>query len=146
MAGGAGVVKTYAAKEVTISCDNHLCTGLADDSFVSIEPGGDGITYKYGCDGEIARAVSPNNTYVVKITVLQPSDSNTFFQGKFNQDQATGDAIFPIMIKDLRNGLVLQAAQAWVTKPAARVRGKETNNNEWVIQTGEATLNEELWS
>ncbi len=60
MAGGPGVVKTYAAKEVTISCGSHLCTGVADDSFVSIEPGGDGITYKYGCDGEIARAVSPN--------------------------------------------------------------------------------------
>lgn len=142
MAGGAGVVKTYAAKEVSISCGNHLVTGLADDSFVSIEPAGDGITMKYGCDGEIARSVSPNNTYLVKITVLQPSDSNTFFQSNFNRDQAKGDAIFPILVKDLRNGLVFQADQAWVTKPANRVRGKESNNNEWEIQTGEATLNE----
>ena len=142
MAGGAGVVKTYAAKEVKISCGNHLVTGLADDSFVSIEAAGDGVTMKYGCDGEIARAVSPNNTFLVKITVLQPSDSNTFFQSNFNRDQAKGDAIFPIMVKDLRNGLLFQADQAWVTKPASRVRGKDTNNNEWEIQTGEATLNE----
>lgn len=50
--------------------------------------------------------------------------------------------MFPILIKDLRGGLVLQADQAWVTKPASRVRGKETNNNEWEIQTGVATLTE----
>lgn len=65
-----GQVKTYNAKEVTIACGSHLVTGLADDSFVSMESGGDGITYKYGCDGEIARAVSPNNTLLIKVTLL----------------------------------------------------------------------------
>ena len=42
----ASIVKTYAAKEVTISLGRHLASGVADDSFVSIEPAGDGITYK----------------------------------------------------------------------------------------------------
>lgn len=137
------MVKTYNAKEVTISCGSHMVTGLADDSFVSIESGGDGITYKYGCDGEIARAVSPNNTYVIKIALLQTSDSNSFFQRQHNIDMSVGgDGMFPIMIKDLRGGLLCQADQAWVTKPAGRGRGKETTNNEWEIQTGEATLEE----
>ena len=137
------MVKTYNAKEVTISCGSHMVTGLADDSFVSIESGGDGITYKYGCDGEIARAVSPNNTYVIKIALLQTSDSNSFFQRQHNIDMSIGgDGMFPIMIKDLRGGLLCQADQAWVTKPAGRGRGKETTNNEWEIQTGEATLEE----
>lgn len=137
------MVKTYNAKEVTISCGSHMVTGLADDSFVSIESGGDGITYKYGCDGEIARAVSPNNTFLIKIALLQTSDSNSFFQRQHNIDMsAGGDGTFPIMIKDLRGGLLCQADQAWVTKPAGRGRGKETTNNEWEIQTGEATLEE----
>jgi len=137
-----GQVKTYAAREVTISCGIHLVTGLADDSFVSIEPGGDGITMKHGCDGEIARAVSPNNTYIIKITLLQTSDSNSFFQNQFNMDEKTGEGMFPILVKDLKGGLLCQADQAWVTKPASRTRGKDTNNNEWDIQTGEATLDE----
>lgn len=137
------MVKTYNAKEVTISCGSHLVTGLADDSFVSIESGGDGITYKYGCDGEIARAVSPNNTYIIKIALLQTSDSNSYFQKQHNIDMSPGgDGTFPIMVKDLRGGLLCQAEQAWVTKPAGRGRGKETTNNEWEIQTGEATLEE----
>ena len=138
-----GQVKTYNAKEVTIACGSHLVTGLADDSFVSMESGGDGITYKYGCDGEIARAVSPNNTYVIKVTLLQTSDSNSFFQKQHNIDMSPGgDGTFPIMVKDMRGGLLAQADQAWVTKPATRVRGKESNNNEWEIQTGEATMEE----
>lgn len=137
------MVKTYNAREVIITCGSHLVTGLADDSFVSIESGGDGITYKYGCDGEIARAVSPNNTFLVKIALLQTSDSNTFFQNQHNIDMSVGgDGMFPLMIKDLRGGMLLQADQAWVTKPASRSRGKETNNNEWEVQTGEATLTE----
>ena len=137
------MVKTYNAKEIIVSCGSHMVTGLADDSFVSIESGGDGITYKYGCDGEIARAVSPNNTFLIKIALLQTSDSNTFFQNQHNIDMSVGgDGMFPIMIKDLRGGLLLQADQSWVTKPAGRTRGKETNNNEREIQTGEATLTE----
>ena len=138
-----GQVKTYNAKEVTIACGSHLVTGLADDSFVSMESGGDWITYKYGCDGEIARAVSPNNTLLIKVTLLQTSDSNSFFQKQHNIDMSPGgDGTFPIMVKDMRGGLLAQADQAWVTKPATRVRGKESNNNEWEIQTGEATMEE----
>ena len=97
-----GIVKTYAAKEVTISMGRHMASGVADDSFVSIEPAGDGITYKYGCDGEIARAVSPNDTYIVKLTTLQTSDTNSFLQNQFNIDMAsqTANALFPISSTD----------------------------------------------
>ena len=79
----------------------------------------------------------------IKVTLLQTSDSNSFFQKQHNIDMSPGgDGTFPIMVKDMRGGLLAQADQAWVTKPATRVRGKESNNNEWEIQTGEATMEE----
>ena len=59
-------IKTYNPKEVVISAGPHIVTGIADDSFVTIEANGDGITKKVGCDGEIVRAVSPDGTYKVK--------------------------------------------------------------------------------
>ena len=46
-------IKTYNPKEVIVTCGTHIVTGYADDSFISIEPNGDGITKKTGCDGEI---------------------------------------------------------------------------------------------
>ena len=41
-------VRTYNPKEVVIACGSHIVTGIADDSFISIEANGDGITKKVG--------------------------------------------------------------------------------------------------
>lgn len=135
-------IKTYNPKEVVISAGPHIVTGIADDSFVTIEANGDGITKKVGCDGEIVRVVSPDGTYKVKIALLQTSDSNTYFSQKVDQDRETGDGMFPLLIKDLKGGLVFSTEAAWCTKKAAVTRGKESNNREWEIETGEATLEE----
>lgn len=138
----AGKVKTYNPKEVTIACGNHIVTGIADDSFVSIEANGEGITKKVGCDGEIVRAVSPDNTYKVKISLLQTSDSNAFFSNMVDVDRETGEGMFPVLIKDLKGGLVFSTEAAWVIKKSSVTRGKADNNREWEIDTGDATLSE----
>ena len=50
------MVKTYNSRQVTISLGTHAVTGVADDSFIVIEPLGDGVSSKSGCDGEVASA------------------------------------------------------------------------------------------
>ena len=125
-----------------IAIGSHAVSGYADDSYVSVEPSGDGTTKKTGCDGEIVRSMSPDHSFVVKVTLLQTSDSNSYFQELYNRDQETGDAIEPIMVQDLMGGLLFSADQAWVPKPAARVRGKEATNNEWEIHTGIGEITE----
>ena len=57
-----GKIKTYNPKEVTIALGNHIVAGYADDSFITIDPNGDGVTKKVGCDGEIVRSISPDDT------------------------------------------------------------------------------------
>ena len=94
-----GKIKTYNPKEVTIALGNHIVAGYADDSFITIDPNGDGVTKKVGCDGEIVRSISPDDTYIVKLTVLQTSETNSFLQNRFKQDRQTGDGMFPILIK-----------------------------------------------
>ena len=138
----AGEVKTYNPKEVVVSAGPHIVTGFADDSFINIEANGDGITKKVGCDGEIVRSVSPDGTYKVKITLLQTSKSNSFFSGKVDQDRETGDGMFPLLIKDLKGGEVFSTEAAWVVKKSPLNRGKDTNNREWELDTGSATLTE----
>ena len=125
-------IKTYNPKEVIVTCGTHIVTGYADDSFISIEPNGDGITKKTGCDGEIARSISPDNT----------SDSNSYFSGMVDLDRDTGNGLFPILIKDLKGGLVFSTEAAWCVKKAPVTRGKETNNREWELDTGDAALKE----
>ena len=135
-------IKTYNPKEVTVTCGSHIVEGFADDSFITIEFNGDGITKKVGCDGEIARAVSPDDTAKVKIVLLQTSDSNAYFSKKVDQDRDTGDGMFPILIKDLKGGEVFSTEAAWVVKKSPLNRGKDTNNREWELDTGSATLTE----
>lgn len=135
-------IKTYNPKEVTVSCGSHIVTGFADDSFITIEPNGDGITKKVGCDGEIVRAISPDNTYKVKITLLQTSESSAFFSRKADQDRDTGDGMFPVLIKDLKGGQLFSTEAAWVVKKSPLTRGKDSNNREWELDTGDASMTE----
>lgn len=136
----AGRVKTYNPKEVVIACGTHIVTGLADDSFVSIEANGDGVTKKVGCDGEVARSVTPDDTFKIKISLLQTSTSDTFFSNMCDLDRESGEGIFSILIKDLKGGLVFSSDAAWCTKKAPVGFGKESTNREWEIDTGSATL------
>lgn len=135
-------VKTYNPKEVTIALGNHIVTGYADDSFITIDPNGGGITKKVGCDGEVVRSIDPDKTSIVKVVLLQTSDTNSFLQQKYNLDQETGDGMFPILAKDLKGGLVFSAEQAWAVKPTSRTYGKESQNREWEIHTGESKTEE----
>lgn len=38
-------VTTYNPKKVTLALGNHIASGFADDSFIVIEPAGDGNSY-----------------------------------------------------------------------------------------------------
>lgn len=138
----AGKIKTYNPKEVTVSCGSHIVAGFADDSFITIEFNGDGVSKKVGCDGEIVRAISPDDTAKVKVVLLQTSGSNAYFSRKVEQDRDTGDGMFPILIKDLKGGEVFSTEAAWVVKKSVWSRGKDSNNREWELDTGSATLRE----
>lgn len=135
-------IKTYNPKEVIVTLGNHIVTGYAEDSFISVDPNGDGVTKKVGCDGEIVRSISPDDTFVVKLSVTQYSATNSFLQQRLAQDRKSGDGMFPILIKDLKGGMVFSTDAAWPNKPASRGYGKEAGNREWELHTGSGTLEE----
>ena len=137
-----GKIKTYNPREVTVALGSHIVSGFADDSFVSIDPNGDGVTKKVGCDGEIVRSISPDDTYIVKLSLLQTSDTNSFLQERLAKDRKDGSGMFPIIVKDLKGGLVFSCDAAWPKGPASRGYGKEAGNREWELHTGSGTLTE----
>lgn len=132
-----GEVKTYSPDKVSLADGSHIVTGFAEDSFIVITPIGDGTSYVRGADGEIARTVNMNNMYTVKITLLQTSASNEYFQKRYDKDQNDGDAIDPITIKDLMGKEKFFGQKSWVTKPAERKKGKTQENIEWEIVVAE---------
>ena len=132
-----GKVTTYNPRKVTCSLGNHIATGFADDSFITVEPAGDGTTYVVGADGEIARSIDPSKLYTVKIALLQGSATNAYLQSMYDKDKNDGSGTFPVNINDIIGNEKFVGAVAWVTKPASWVRGKTQNNREWEIVVGE---------
>lgn len=133
---------TYNPKKIEIALGTHRVTGIADDSFVTIEPNGDGVVKKVGCDGEVVRSVSPDDTYNVKIVVFQGSATNSWLEAQLKKDRDNGKGTFPVTIKDLIGTMVFNAKEAWVVRSAPRGFGKEAGSREWEIQTGSATIAE----
>lgn len=139
------MLKTFDPKKVLISLGNHVVTGYSDGTFINIEAGGDGITKKVGCDGEVVRSIDPDSTAKLTLTLLMPSPTIAWCQKQYDKDKATGEGTFPVLVKDLKGGLVFSAQHAWVVKPPAREYGKEASDREIEIETGDATWEGELW-
>lgn len=138
-------LKTYNPKQVLISAGNHSVSGYSDGSFVSIEANGDGITKKVGCDGEVVRSIDPDATAKIKITVLMQSPTIAWAQQQYDKDRETGEGTFPLLIKDLKGGLIFSASDAWVVKPPSREFGKDMPDREIEIDCGECTFEGEVW-
>ena len=130
-------VKTYNPKKVTCALGRHIVTGFADDSFINIEPAGDGTSYVVGADGEIARSIDPSKVYTVKLSLLQTSATNQYLQTMYDKDKKDGNGTFNVNIADLLGNEKFTGSVAWVTKPSAWGRGKAQANREWEIVVGE---------
>ena len=124
---------TYNPKKVTCSLGNHIVSGFADDSMITVEFAGDGTSYVSGADGEVVRSIDPSEIYTVKLAVLQTSPTNAFLQNMFDKDKKDGNGTFNININDILGKEKFVAEVGWVTKPASFVRGKTKNNREWEI-------------
>lgn len=124
---------TYNPKKVTCSLGNHIVSGFANDSMITVEFAGDGTSYVSGADGEVVRSIDPSEIYTVKLAVLQTSPTNAFLQNMFDKDKKDGNGTFNININDILGKEKFVAEVGWVTKPASFVRGKTQNNREWEI-------------
>ena len=132
------MVKTYDPKKVLISLGTHAVTGYSDGSFVNIEPHGEGTTKKVGSDGEVVASVDPDDTATVTLTLLQTSPTVAFAQRIYGRFKETGET-FPVLVKDLKGGLLFAANDAWIVNTPSREFGKGDTDREIEIATGAAT-------
>lgn len=135
-------VRSYNSGKVLIIAGAVPLKGLADGTFVTIEPMSDAVTSQSGADGEIARAISVDKRQRVTLTFQQTSRANDVLNGFAAADAASGAGImFPLMIQDLLGSELFVAAQAWVQKKPSRGFAKEISTREWIIETGEPSVN-----
>lgn len=129
-------VKTYNPKKNIVIFGGRQLTGFSDKDIISIKPNGDGIKRYVGADGEVGRALDPDDTYEIELSLAGTSSSNDYLSNCYNNDKKTGNGMKPLIIKDLGGSTMFFAKQAWVKKIADGKRGKEIDTNKWILNTG----------
>jgi hypothetical protein len=137
-------LRTYDSRKVLISLGSHSVSEYADGSFISIEAHGEGVGKKVGADGEVIRSLDPDHTATVTITLLQQSPTVPFCQDMYQRDQLDGSGTFPILIKDMKGGLIFSAQDAWVQSVPTREFAIESTNREVVIDCGDVEWDGEM--
>lgn len=133
-------VHTYDPSRVIVTVAAATLSGFGEDTFVSIEEIGDGVTSTVGADGEVARAMSADRRCRVTITLQQTSNGNDILSALLAADRLGGGAgLFPIAVTDLRGRTVFSSSEAWVVKNPTAEFGAEVGTREWTIETGSAT-------
>lgn len=131
--------KTYDPSLVLPSYAGVQITGLAPDTFIKVERNEDSVLpVQVSADGtEATRTINRNRSGKITITVLQTSNANDLFAAQQQLDDESGLGEAPFLLTDLNGTTLVVAATAWVTKPAAGDFGKELQNREWVLETGD---------
>jgi hypothetical protein len=111
--------------------------GYADGTFVQIDPNSETWTKKVGADGEVARALSNDNTHTIQITLMQTSLSNSYLRTVMNADKLTGLGMLPLSFTDLSNMETHFWPQAWISTAPPIGRAKELTDTQWTIHTGQ---------
>ncbi|SFB68533.1 Protein of unknown function [Cupriavidus sp. OV038] len=131
---------TYDPARVNVTVAGATLSGFAEDSFLSIEEQGDGVTSVSGADGEVARAMSSDRRCKVTIKLLHTSASNDVLSALLLADRLSGGSgIFPMAVADLRGRTLFTSSEAWVVKSANAEFGKEVSEREWEIHTGKGS-------
>lgn len=127
-------VRTYDAKRVVIVIGSHLVSGYAEDTFVSIEPSGEGTQSTAGADGEVGRSLDNNPIHRMALTLQQTSESNDFLSNLLRRDRASGGGgIVPLEVRDLRGTTLFSASQAWVVQFPTIEFGSAISDREWSL-------------
>jgi hypothetical protein len=129
-------VLTYDPKKVVVVFGTSTITGFAEDEMITIAPHGDGFTKYVGADGEVARAIDPNDTFTITLHLAYTSKSNTYLSKVHNADRVTGSFLQPFMIKDLSGDTLFSCEQAWITNWPESTRGRGIETNDWELETG----------
>ena len=133
--------RAYDPRLLLIAFGSHIAGGFPDGTFLNIERDGDGVRKVVGADGSVARSVDPNNTANISLTVRWDSDTRAWAQSTYDRDNETGDATFPVLIKDMRGELVFSADTGWIVKPPDDEFATEMSDRDIAISTGQATWN-----
>jgi hypothetical protein len=132
--------RTYDPGEHLLSFLGIALTAFGPDTFIDAARAEDGFKLTVGAGGEVARSRSRNRTGRVTITLLASSPENDLLMQAVIADEATGEGIGPLFLKDRLGTTVLHAENAWVAKVPDTKRAKEVGVYEWALDCADLEI------
>ncbi len=132
--------RTYDPAAHLLSFLGIPLTAFGEDTFIDAARSEDGFKMTVGAGGEVARSRSRNRTGRVTITLLQSSPENDLLMQAAITDEATGQGIGPLFLKDRLGTTVLHAENAWIAKVPDMKRAKAVGAVEWMIDCADLEM------
>ena len=126
-------LKSYNSADVQIIVGTRKLKGVAPDSFVTITFEEDAYTKQVGADGEVTRSKSNNQSGTIEVILQQTSEDNAFLQSLRNTDLNTNKGVVPVRVIDNSGSYLMQAAEAWIQKPADKEFARDSGTRSWTL-------------
>lgn len=128
-------VKHYNPKEVMVIFGEIIVEGIAEGTFVEVEPNEDAVSLYVGGDGKGTRAMNNNRSGTIKFTLSQSSKSNEKLSVLHELDRASGAGVRPVMVRDINGTSLYTAATAWVKKGPNGTFSTKIETRQWTLET-----------
>ncbi len=135
-----GDLKQYDPAKVLCTFGAIILGGYAEDSMISVERSTDTWTKKPGVDGEVTRVRSRDRSGRATVNLMQSSAVNALLSAQLKIDEATGNGVFPFLLKHLDTLTVIVAAKGWIVKPPVAAYGKDVGPREWLIDLADVQI------
>lgn len=136
-------VSTYAPSEVSCLILGVELIGYDNDSFITITPMNDRITYRDTPDGKVTAFVKRNQVFEVEVKLAKTSPSNAFLQILFDTYLNYGQ-LFKMPIHISGGGVkgVFYAGDSFIKVETTSVHSSNPTANTWKFLCFNATMNE----
>lgn len=130
---------TFAPKDVQVIIStegmNHIITGYAEDTGVTIEPGAARYELHVGMAGDTSRIHNANRSRTVTLTLAQTSVSNDilWFLSERDSELRSDGGTFTITVKDGSGRTVLTDENGFIGEDPTVTFGSSMNNQEWSL-------------
>ena len=136
-------VQSYVPSEVSCSVLGLNLVGFDQDSFITITPQNDRVTYRSAPDGSVTAFLNRNQTYEVEIKLVRTSPSNAFLQLLMNLYLSYG-SLFKMPVHITGGGIESRffAQDAFIKVEPKSEHGSKLKVNTWLITCFNATYYE----
>lgn len=128
-------VKTYDPGQVSVTFGPVILSGFGDGEQILVEPNVESFSLLMGAQGDGARTRSRDKSSRVTVRLLQTSETNDLLSAILATDRATGEGIFPLMVKDNGGRALHLAESAWIVAPPSSAYGAEAGVREWIFES-----------